>query len=769
MSTRRELSWLSAAAMLLGWGGSAASAQAPTAREPAAQTHAARELIADEVAADEPTNRPRIGLVLGGGGARGAAHVGVLRVLEEYRVPVDCVAGTSMGALVGAAYASGMSSAEIEKLIVGIDWSETFGAGGTRDLQPIHLKTARATYSNRLEFGLSRNGLLAPGGLVQSQQIDSLLRTIVSRARYQDSFDDLPIPFRAIATDVGSGEMLILGGGDLSVAMRASMAVPGAFAPVRIDDRVLVDGGLVRNLPVDVARGMCADVVIASSLVSPEPNAGNLQSALAIVGQMIDIMIKNNERAQLASLTEDDIAVPISLPHMQSGDFDKAPTAIPLGEASARAVAARLQPYSLSPGAYAAWRRRIGAAAASAPKTIVVDEIRIDGLRRTNAEIVRRSIRSGVGEPLDEAQIVADAQRIFARGDYEKVDYNIETTEQGTMLQFLPAEKPWGPNYLRFDLGLMSSTGGDTGYVLRADHSREWVNRLGGRWSNAVQVGRTALVESSLFQPLATDQRFFVEPMVRLGREQQDVYSDGDRVARYELKGLEGGLDFGVAFGSWGEWRVGVTRAYTDFAVETGDPLLSEFRNVDLGAFTSRFTLDTRDSMFVPTRGVYAHLDVQAADAALGSEDEYERAEVFVQHARRVGKDLVYLEAGGGTDFDGTAPAYDLFTLGGVGDLAGFQYQELRGHEYAFGRVAYLRKVTDLQTLLGQALYVGASFEAGNMFDRIDGSDARGAILASSLFFGGRTPLGPLLLTFGYAEGGHTAAYLQLGRPLEER
>lgn len=749
MSTRRERSWLFVAAMLLGWGGSA-----PGAREPAMQ---------------ELAERPRIGLVLGGGGARGAAHVGVLRVLEEYRVPVDCVAGTSMGALVGAAYASGMSSAEIEKLIVGIDWGETFGAGGTRDLQPIHLKTARVTYSNRLEFGLRRNGLLAPGGLVQSQQIDSLLRTIVSRARYQDSFDDLPIPFRAIATDVRSGEMLILGGGDLSVAMRASMAVPGAFAPVRVDDRVLVDGGLVRNLPVDVARSMCADVVIASSLVSPEPNVENLQSVLAIVGQMIDIMIKNNERAQLASLTEDDIPVRISLPDMTSGDFDKAPTAIPLGEASARAVAARLTPYSLSPDAYARWRLRIGAAAAAAPRSMVVDEIRVDGLRRTNADIVRREIRSRVGESLDEAQVVGDAQRIFARGDYEKVDYNIETTEQGSVLQFLPAEKSWGPNYLRFDLGLMSSAGGDTGYVLRADHSRAWVNRLGGRWSNVVQVGRTALAESSLFQPLAADQRFFVEPMVRLGREQQDVYSDGDRIARYELKELEGGVDLGTVFGTWGEWRVGIARTYTDFTVETGDPLLSEFRNVDLGAFTSRFTLDTRDSVFVPTRGVYAHLDIRAEDPVLGSEVEYQRAELFMQHARRLGKDLVYFEAGGGTDFDGTAPPYDLFTLGGMGRLAGFEYQELRGHEYAFGRIAYLRKVTDLQTLLGQALYVGASLEAGNMFDRIDGSDASGAILGSSLFFGGRTPLGPLLLTFGYAEGGHTAAYLQLGRPLEER
>lgn len=726
-------------------------------------------LHAQETSEIPSARRARIGLVLGGGGARGAAHVGVLRVLEEYRIPIDCIAGTSMGALVGAAYASGMSSAEIERLMVGIDWSETFGASGMRELQPVHMKTGRAIYSNRLEFGVGKHGLLVPGGLVQSQQIDSLLRTIVGQARYHDSFDELPIPFRAIATDVGSGEMLVLGGGDLSVAMRASMAVPGAFAPVRVDNRVLVDGGLVRNLPVDIARDMCADVVIASSLVDPQPSVESLQSALAIVGQVIDVMIKNNERAQLASLHDDDVAIMISLPGMTSGDFEKAPSAIPLGDQAARQVASRLGHYSVSPEAYARWRSGIAHAASATPKIVTVDEIRVDGLQRTNPDFVRRKIRSRVGEPVSEQQIVADAQRIFAHGDYEKVDYNLEQTEEGAVLQFLPAEKPWGPNYLRFDLGLMSATGGDTSYVLRADHSREWINSLGGRWTNSLQLGTNALLETRLFQPLGTGERLFVEPRLHWSREQQNVYLGSDRVARYDLAEIAGGFDVGVSLGTWGEWRVGIERKSTDFTVDTGPRVLSDFRNVPIGALTSRFTVDTRDSAYVPTRGVYAKVDMMAAESGLGSDDEYERVELFVQHPRLVGKDLVYFELGAGTDFDGSAPNYDLFTLGGIGQLAGFQQQELRGHEYAYGRLAYLRKVTDLRTLVGQSLYAGLSVEAGNMFERMDGRAASGPILGSSIFFGGRTPLGPLLISLGYAEGGHQAAYLQLGRPIDAR
>lgn len=724
----------------------------------------------ESAAADTSSReRPRIGLVLGGGGARGAAHIGVLHVLEELRVPVDCLAATSMGALIGAAYASGISSHELEKIITAINWSETFGTTGTRDLQPIHLKAGHTVYSNSLEFGLKNQGLLSPGGLIASQQIDSLLRTIVGRARYQESFDDLPIPFRAIATDVGSGEMLVLGGGDLSVAMRASMAVPGAFAPVLVDGRVVVDGGLVRNLPVDIARDLCADVIIASSLISPQPRAENLQSALAIVGQMIDVMIKNNERAQLATLRATDVPILISLPDMTSGDFEKVPTAIPLGEAAARAVAPQLAQYSLSPEAYAEWRAGLRRAAAAEVELTTLSEIRVEGLSRVNPQFVRSRIETRVGEPLDEKRVVTDAQRIFSAGDFEQVDYRTTESNDERVLEFVPVEKAWGPDYLRFDLGLMSYFGGDTGFVLRVDHYRTWINSLGGRWNNALQIGRTAQLETSLFQPLDVEQRFFVEPGLRIGRKLEDLYRGDDRVARYELTSFEAQLDAGVSLSTWGELRVGLRRAQTDFTTATGIALLPEFKNVDSSGITSSFVFDSRDSPFVPTRGSYAHVNFYSAQSSLGSDDSYRQGKFFAQQAFSFRDNLMYFELAGGSDFGSEAPSYDLFTLGGAADLAGFQYEELRGHEYVFGRVVYSRKVTDLQTLLGRALYAGVSIEAGNMYERIDGASAHGAILGSSLFLGGRTPLGPLLLSFGYAEGGHKAAYLQLGRPLKER
>ncbi|HKQ82915.1 MAG TPA: patatin-like phospholipase family protein [Steroidobacteraceae bacterium] len=715
------------------------------------------------------THRPRIGLVLGGGGARGAAHIGVLHVLEDLRIPIDCVAGTSMGSLVGAAYASGMTSGEIEKLVKAINWSETFGTAGTRALQPVSIKTANPTYSNKLEFGVKGNGLLAPAGLMASQQIESILRSIVGRARYHESFDGLPIPFRAIATDIGSGEMMILEGGDLAVAMRASMAVPGAFAPVTLDDRVLVDGGLVRNLPVDVARNLCADVIIASSLVSPEPTAESLQSALGVVSQMVDLMVKNNERAQLATLRDGDIPILITLPNIGSGDFDKVPAAIPLGEDAARAVAPRLAHLGVSQSEYAQWRARIEASAVDTSRRPDVSGIHIAGLKRTNPDVVSKVVKTHVGQPLDEAKIVGDAQRIFARGDFESVDYRVD--EEGTEAQvtFLPKEKSWGPNYLRFDLGLMSSLGGDTGFVLRADHTRTWVNSLGGRWESGLQVGSTTVAETALFQPLDLRQSLFVEPSIRWRRDLQDLYDRGDRVARYKFTALDVRLDGGIALGNWGEWRVGARAVRSDVEADTGDKLLPEVHNLKSNGWTSRFVLDTRDSPFIPTRGSYVDVDLFAAEPAFGSDDSYQRARLLAQHVVPVRGDLLYLQADAGSDFGSDLPAHDLFTLGGASQFAGFESDELRGREYAMGRIAYLRKVTDLQTLLGQALYAGVSLEAGNMYERIDEPSNQDTIFGSSLFFGGRTPIGPLVITFGYAEGGHKSAYVQLGRPLQER
>jgi NTE family protein len=275
--------------------------------------------------------RPRVGLVLAGGGAKGGAHVGVLKVLEELHVPIDCIAGTSMGALIGGGYAAGIPADELEKFLVGIDWKKVVGSQGRRDLEPIEQKRSGPTYSNEFEFGVTPNGIVAPGGLINTSNIEDLLRVYVARARLETDFNKLPIPYRAIATDMVSSKMVVLADGDLATAMRASMAIPGGFAPVVIDKMILSDGGLVRNIPVDIARDLCADQVIVVNLVEPEADPVKLQSATQLLARSMDVMIIANEELQLASLRPGDVRIDVIMGDIGTADFERVPETVPLG------------------------------------------------------------------------------------------------------------------------------------------------------------------------------------------------------------------------------------------------------------------------------------------------------------------------------------------------------------------------------------------------------------------------------------------------------
>ena len=288
-----------------------------------------------------PANsRPRIGLVLAGGGAKGGAHVGVLKVLEEMHVPIDCIAGTSMGALVGGGYASGIPAKDLETFVTTINWKKVVGSQGRRDLEPIEQKREGVTYSNNFEFGITPDGVVLPGGLVNTSNIEDLLRSYVATARLTYEFDKLPIPYRAVATDMVTGKMVVLDKGDLATAMRASMAIPGAFAPVLMEDKILNDGGLVRNIPIDVARDLCADHVIVVNLVEPSIDPKRLRTATQLLSRTMDVMIEANETLQLQTIREGDIRIDVHMGDITTADFERVPDTVPLGELATREHAA---------------------------------------------------------------------------------------------------------------------------------------------------------------------------------------------------------------------------------------------------------------------------------------------------------------------------------------------------------------------------------------------------------------------------------------------
>ncbi|HWK74037.1 MAG TPA: patatin-like phospholipase family protein [Povalibacter sp.] len=720
-----------------------------------------------ETAATVTTPRPRVGLVLGGGGAKGAAHVGVLQVLDEMHIPVDCIVGTSMGALVGGIYASGKSAKEVDSLVRKIDWRETLAFASLREELPMRRKQAGITYSNSLEFGIRNGGIAAPAGFINSQHVEQTIRKLAHTASAKDDFDELPIPFRSVATDMQTGEMVVFDHGDLSMAMRASMAVPGVFSPAVMEERVLGDGGLVRNLPVDVARSSCADVVIAVWLKTPTPDRDTLLSPLALISRSLDVVIDSNVRQQLDTLTAQDVAIAIDMRDIGSADFDRIEQAIPLGRIAARAHQAELARFAVSEAEYGAWRQ--SKIAQQNTRTTVAD-IEIKHLERVNASYVESSLEIKPGMTVTDRKLDDQVADVFALGDFESVSYRLRGDPARALLEIDAIEKSWGPRFLRFDLGLAASTEGETPFVLRADYLHHWINSAGGEIHGAAQLGRTTLLEASLYQPIDVRHEWFVEPAIQLKRSLEDVYLDGDTVARLDLRQAYGEVDFGRTFGRSVELRLGVrggaARTEPDIAV----PGLIATSNEAQNAWTAKAIYDTRNTPLLPTRGWLARIDYLRSEKGLGSDGNYERLDGLVQTAMPYKHDVVILSVAGGTSFNSALPPNYTFTLGGPESFPGFRIGELRGMEYWTGSVSYLRKIADISQLFGQALYLGIQAQVGSMQQPAleQGDLYQGRLYSGSVFVTGRTPIGPMTVSIGVASSHSWLLSIGLGRPIEE-
>ena len=709
--------------------------------------------------------RPRIGLVLGGGGAKGAAHIGVLRVLEELRIPIDCVAGTSMGALVGGTFAAGMPPAEIEQRVLAIDWSQTVGGQGRRDALPIEQKLEALVYSNPLEVGLADGELLTPGGFIETQAIEQEIRNLIAGARFVQNFDSLPIPYRAVATDMVSGDMVVLEHGDLATAMRASMAIPGAFAPVIDGDRVLADGGLMRNLPVDVAREFCADVVIAVWLTTPQPSANEVSSALAVVGRALDVVIKSNEREQIATLNSTDIGIPVFMGDIGTADFQRAPEAIEIGRAAAEAQHETLLQYSLPPDEYARWRAGLTLAEM---QPVAISEVRVSGLDRVSERYVRAQIDASVrGQSVTAESIESDADRIYALGDFEQVDYTIDDAQDEGILEFFPREKSWGPNFLRLNVGAATDSTGDILGILRVDHTKTWVNERGGRWHNGFQIGGRSIIETDFYQPLDSRHRFFIQPRAWLESGRQDVYIGEDRVARYFIRELFTQIDAGINIGTRAQLRAGLRKGWSEVDLDTGLPTLPELDATPETSVVLRAIYDTRNSVGLPTQGTFLSARYLHAEDWLDGEFDYDLFEGVVSQSFSFRGNSLSVIAGGGHKLSGELSPPESIQLGGIRTFPGLRPGQLRGTSYWYAGATYLWRLLDLQPLFGQTLYAGLRLQAGEMHDRADGIDD-GTLLGLSGSISGRTPIGPFLLSLGFVENGSALLQFSIGRPVAE-
>jgi len=713
-------------------------------------------------AAAPHADRPRIGLVLSGGGARGGAHIGVLRVLERLNVPVDVIVGTSAGSIVGAAYATGMPLATIEDVMGELNTAMLF-----RDVQredvPIERRSDDQINAIGPEIGIGPGGVSLPKGAVAGVALEAVLRKLTVRQRDRN-FDRLPIPFRAVATDLSDASMVVLGQGSLSAAIRASMAIPAVVNPVEIDGHLLVDGGLVRNLPVDVARRLGADIIIAVNLGTPLRTRNELTSVLTVTDQMTRMLTNSNVQQSLSELTDRDLVITPQLGTISSADFDRLPEAAAAGEAAAMAAVAGLQQYAIEPAAYATWAaRRTGE---TEQQVRPLAEVRVEGAERVNDAVVRAQMRSRVGEPFDAETAEADLRRIYALGDFEHVSYYLDDTPgtAGPVLTTELHEKSWGPNYLRFGLALSTDFEGNSFFTLRGVHRRPWLNAWGGEWRNDLQIGHSDHLYTGWRQPIGPTQQFFVDTQLGFARTPFDIYNDGTRLARFRRESYEAAVEGGMRLGSIGQVSAGLSRSrhhmLTDTSLFPGSLLVPR---ADNGGYTGRLLLDTLDNPRFPRRGYVVDLEGYAARKALGADYAYTRVSAKLQAAYAWhAHSLQFVAEAVDTLGNNALPNYDLVQLGGFQRVSGYRIGELLGRSLRLGRAVYSWRIARPGFFDGA--YAGISLEAGRVGDKLS-TDQPGTVIAGSVYVAVDTLLGPVYLAWGQAEGGRSAVYFFIGQP----
>ena len=747
------------AAMLLACWTVVTTAGAQSERTPAPSAPGTPTPIAP-VASSAPAAQPRIGLALSGGGARGIAHVGVLKVLEEMRIPISCVTGTSMGAVVGGTFASGRSPEEMQKAVLAADWDTIFRDAPPRKEIAVRRKVDDYKTLFKPEFGV-KDGLALPKGVIAGVSIESFFRELATPAFGIGDFNKLPIPYRAMATDIETGESVVIDHGSLAQAMRASMSVPGAIAPVEIDGRLLVDGGIANNLPIDEARKLCGDVIIAVNISTPPLKRDEITSALSVTAQLINFLGKQTVDQQIKSLGPNDVLIAPDLGDISAGTFERAKDAIKIGEDSTRALADKLSRYSVSPEQYAALRSH---QVAESKALGTVDAIRVEGLKRTNPAVAEALIESKPGEPLTEDKLGADLRRIYGTGDYESISYRIVGGETGPRAMLIePVEKSWGPDYLRFGLGLASDFSGDSQFNALVQYRKTWINRLGAEWTSQLQVGQDTHLSTEFYQPLNEAGKWFVAPSFYIGQQTRSVFDGEEKVADYLVSVTQGGLDGGAVLGTWGQLRAGYVMSRVYARVDTGSPVLPSTRETTAGLRAALF-VDQVDAAWFPREGYSLLATAYAAMDSLGSETSYNRLQASARGIKSWGPHTFNLGVEGGSSLGSDMPAYEQFSLGGPLRLSAYQLNEFSGRQYAFGRLMYYNRTIPLPDLLGTGVYVGASAEVARISDRVDGLPSPGTVWSSSVFLGADTFVGPLYFGVGVGAG-RWSLYLLLGAP----
>jgi NTE family protein len=702
-----------------------------------------------------PPSEPKIGLVLEGGAALSLADIGVIQWLEEHRIPVNYVTGTSMGGLVGGMYATGNSPAEIRELVDGIDWDGVLRGEVPYGYLSFRRKEDAEEFPNGLEFGIKGGGIRFPEGFNSGHQVGLVLDRVALPYSGIKSFDELPIPFGCVGTDLVNSEAHIFRDGNLSVALRSTMSLPGMFTPVRANGTVYVDGGLLDDMPVDVAKEMGADFTIAVYLQSKPLKADEPLSSVEVLAQSISAVIEANIRR---SMRQADIVISVPSEKYNGMEYKKSAELIKLGYEAAQSKASALSRLSVDE---ATWHDYLAQRNARRRTALAPQFVEVAGTRPNLASEMEKELSDHVGKPLDPVKFDQELTYMLGNGRYSGIGYETLEKDGRVGLRVIAREKEYSPPEVRPLIIIDGGQFNDVQFKVGARITFFDVGGFGSEWRNDVIVGSEHELMSEFYRPFGKKLRWFIAPQGFIDNTQQNFFRQGDLLAQYRNRQAGGAFDFGVVPTRDSQLRIGY-RAANQKIYPTIDALSYGTLEGRVGTTSLRYQLDRRNDPIIPTAGMDAFFRSSWFDANPGATSGFALSELRMTKYIPVKTSSFFLTGAGGTTFTYHKTGFPPFELGGGPDFVAYGKNEFLTNQYFLSKGGYIHPIWELPPLLGKEIYAVAAAEGGKLYDLPPHESTLPADFSVSLVI--NTIFGPVQIGGGAGATGHYKFFYQLGR-----
>jgi len=728
-------------------------AQQESEPNPASPQAPTNPVVTETKTASRP--RAKIGVALEGGGAMGLAHIGVLKWFEEHHIPVDYVAGTSMGGLVAGFYATGMNPDELKALIEGLDWRQILGDRTPYEDLSFRRKEDQRAYPNSLIFGL-RHGLSVPAGLNAGHQIGLLIDRVTLPYHGLPNFDGLPVPFRCVATDLVSGKPYVFKEGSLAVALRATMSIPGAFAPVHEGQAVFVDGGLMNNLPTDVVRQMGADIVIAVHLESAPVEAQDIKSLFSVLDHSVRVVLEANE---MRSMAQADAIVSVHLSEFHTIDYPKSESIMQKGYAAAEERSRLLEAFRLGESNWQEYLRE--RAARKRTEAPVPQFIKVQGTNENGATDVAHFLKSFQGKPLDPEKLDHVLTRLKGVGRYDSAGYRLTEQNGQTGLLVQVVEKSYAPPMFQPAFEVDGSQGGNVDFTMGTRFTFMDVAGFRSEWRTDLLLGNTYGIQTELYRPFRAESRWFFAPHAGASDTTFQIYAKNDPLADYRIYRTNIGGDLGYSFGRFSELRMGYEAGSLNTKLRLGAPKIPSVAG-HVGQARLHYLLDHTDDPVIPRRGFSTESNFRWFDSSPGAKGGFPSMDLKVGYFQPITRPAsIFLEGEGGTTFGSTSTGIPQFFLGGPVRLSAYGQNEFQGNQYYLFRAGYMHDLLTLPPFVGKKVYAVGSYEIGKMYGVTTGSEFPNDVAAGLL---AETALGPFFIGGSVGDSGHRKWFFQLGR-----